>query len=132
MKIILLLFWLEAWRIAIFNIKFISENKTAANLIFRNKLFLHITLWKIFWTIMKIILLLFWLEAWRIAVIRLYWRSRLCLSLSLRLTCVVNWLIRYWTCTSKCRLSCFNSIKPVGKRWEVRSYFKVFLQSCHK
>ena len=57
-------------------------------------------------------LLLFWLEAWRIAVTRLYWRSRLWRNLSLLFTWVVNWLIRYWTWTSKWRVSCFNSIKP--------------------
>jgi len=55
------------------------------------------------------ILLLLGLEAWSMAVSKLYCLSRRCLSRSRRFTCLVNWLIQYWICESNRRLSCFKS-----------------------
>ncbi len=53
-------------------------------------------------------LLLFWLEACRMAVTRLYWRSLRCLSRSRRLTWRVSWLMLYWIWVS-CWRHCWRS-----------------------
>ena len=58
------------------------------------------------------VLLRFWLDAWRMAVTRLYCLSRRCLRRSRRFTCRVNWLMQYWIWDSKCRASCFRSPRP--------------------
>ena len=57
---------------------------------------------------MKNFLLLFWLDAWRMAVTRLYWRSLRCLSRSRRLTWRVSWLMLYWIWVS-CWRHCWRS-----------------------
>ena len=57
-------------------------------------------------------LLLFGLEAWRIAVRRLYCLSRRCLNRSLRLTWRVSWLMLYAIWVSNWRHCCRSSLKP--------------------
>ena len=65
---------------------------------------------------LSIFLLLLGLEACSIAVSKLYCLSRRCLRRSRRLTCRVNWLIQYWICESKRRVSCFKSPTPMMHR----------------